>query len=194
MNGCGEYGCTGLVHRYHGDNHEGCWCPKAIESSGGEPALVALAWKKMTSPQRLALLKVGTSSQPRLGAVVHRLHADGYLRHGAKMYDADQLTDPAIALQAYGKTQPAPKPPKKSEPRNETAVAKAWSAGRRLTGSSLFTDGKSVYSFRLLIGITEGKKKIAYDYRTRVSGSTSRHCGVVIRAADKVVQPPKESR
>lgn len=188
MSACFSESCSGTVHRHFGPNHEGRWCPVAIEKAGGEAQLVEQVWRTMTSPQKLGVL-AGDG-----GTVWSRLHNDGYVALSHDFRSRPTLTACGAAVQSFGKAQPAPKPPKKAAPCNEDAVAKAWKEGRRLAGSSLSTDGSTVYSFRLPIGITRGKKKIAYDYRGRISGSTSRHCGVVIRVADKTIALPKEKR
>lgn len=69
-------------------------------------------------------------------------------------------------------------------------VVAAWKAGESLRSGNVSTDGHDICSWRLRIGRTRGETKIAIDYRGQVSDATSRHCGLVIAAADKVEAPP----
>lgn len=81
-------------------------------------------------------------------------------------------------------------PKKPSKPRGRAAVAEAWKAGKPLDGGNIRTDGKTVWSWRLPIGMTVAGKKVALDYRG-VSQSTSTHCGEVMRVADRVKRPSR---
>lgn len=69
-------------------------------------------------------------------------------------------------------------------------VIAAWKAGESLRSGNVSTDGHDLCSWRLRIGRTSGSTKIAIDYRGQASGATTRHCGLVIAAADKVEPPP----
>jgi len=68
-------------------------------------------------------------------------------------------------------------------------VAQAWAEGRKAKATNMRTDGRKVWSFGLVIGHTVGGQKVAVDYRGMESGSTSRHCGLVIAHADLTREP-----
>ncbi len=70
-------------------------------------------------------------------------------------------------------------------------VVAAWKTGESLRSGNVSTDGHDICSWRLRIGRTVGDQKVAIDYRGQVSGATSRHCGHVIAAADRVEAPTK---
>jgi len=69
-------------------------------------------------------------------------------------------------------------------------VASAWAAGKPARTKNLRTDGEALYSYRLLIGITVCGKKVALDYRRKVSNTTSMHCGLAVAVSDRVESPP----
>lgn len=68
-------------------------------------------------------------------------------------------------------------------------VAQAWKDGKRATSGNMRTDGETVWSWRLAIGRTVKGRKVAIDYRGHVSGSTTRHCNVVMTVADETEEP-----
>jgi len=68
------------------------------------------------------------------------------------------------------------------------SVADAWMLGQASKSGNVSTDGQTIWSWRLAIGETRRGVKVAIDHRGQVTGSTSRHCGVVIDVADVVVQ------
>ena len=73
-------------------------------------------------------------------------------------------------------------------------VAQAWAEGRPAQGSNMFTDGRSVYSYDLLIGRTfDGSTKVALDYskegRTAVCASTGRHVALLKAVAHRIAKP-----
>lgn len=74
-------------------------------------------------------------------------------------------------------------------------VAKAWQQGKPAKVGALWTDGKLLRSYQLLIGKTEKGKKIAIDYTTKggafYSSTTSTHVGLAKALADKTIAPPK---
>ena len=62
-------------------------------------------------------------------------------------------------------------------------VARAWAAGKAARTANLRTDGQSLWSYGLLIGTTEGGRKVVRDYTSGgshgwVSQTTSRHVGL----------------
>ena len=77
-----------------------------------------------------------------------------------------------------------PKPLRKDLPSNQGGVALAWKHGYRMASGNLRTDGRSLWSWRLKIGVTRDGCKCAIDYRGKVSGSTTRQCDLAIVAAD----------
>ncbi len=78
---------------------------------------------------------------------------------------------------------------KPSKPKSIDDIAAAWKAGKALKSGNVKTDGKCIYSWNLCIGETVRGRKVAIDYRQRVSMSTSRHCGAAISVAHRVRQP-----
>ena len=71
----------------------------------------------------------------------------------------------------------------------------AWKDGKPIKSrTNLTTDGKNLYSYRLLIGFTGGDgKKILYLYQAPtgnfVSTTTSKHIGQAKGYADKEIVP-----
>ena len=62
-------------------------------------------------------------------------------------------------------------------------VVRNWVAGKAGSAGNLTTDGKSLWSYNLLIGTTEGGRKVVRDYTSGgshgwVSQTTSRHVGL----------------
>jgi hypothetical protein len=73
-------------------------------------------------------------------------------------------------------------------------VARAWGAGEAAHRANVWTDGQSLWSYGLLIGLTdEAGRKVLLDYRGRysVSTTTSGHVGAAERFADRVETPEK---
>lgn len=71
-------------------------------------------------------------------------------------------------------------------------VAKAWSEGKKLKSGSMKTDGISLYSYDLLIGVTENGKKIVFNYSQSgvfKSQTTSRHVSKAKRFASRTQHP-----
>jgi len=67
-------------------------------------------------------------------------------------------------------------------------VVKAWAAGRGARAANLSTDGRSLYSYGLCIGTTEGGRKVVRDYTSGgshgwISQTTSCHVGLAKRFA-----------
>ena len=73
-------------------------------------------------------------------------------------------------------------------------VARRWSYGKSGASGNMSTDGKYIYSYKLLIGFTTNSgKKISLDYSAR-SGSfysctTSRHCSITAGYSDRAICP-----
>lgn len=65
-----------------------------------------------------------------------------------------------------------------------------WKEGRRTKGRSLWTDGTTLFSYRLPIGRREKGKLVVYDYAGKVSGTTTRHVNLAKDVADEVREPP----
>jgi hypothetical protein len=80
-------------------------------------------------------------------------------------------------------------PKRKDLPKNQRGVALAWKHGYSMRSGHMRTDGDKVWSWHLCIGLTVRGEKVAIDYREQISASTSRHCGDVILAADRVEEP-----
>ena len=59
---------------------------------------------------------------------------------------------------------------------------------------SYHTDGRNLYSYSKLIGVTYNNSKILFDYSGKdfISQTTSRHVGYARHIADDIV-PPEES-
>jgi len=96
----------------------------------------------------------------------------------------------ALAQGAPAESWPGEAPTKrKHKPRGMADVADAWRAGKSMKGGNVRTDGSNMNSWSLSIGETVGGKKVALDYRSRISGSTTCHCREAVRVADEVRQP-----
>lgn len=82
---------------------------------------------------------------------------------------------------------------------NEKIVC-AWKNGKKMgkSGMRLNTDGISIYSYNLRIGLTdENNKKILFIYTAKTgnyySPTTSRHCELIRReGADKICEMSEE--
>ena len=78
---------------------------------------------------------------------------------------------------------------------SNTDVAQAWAHGRACAAGHLKTDGYSVWSYYLRIGVTLRKGdetcSVVLGYRgtDKVSQTTSCHVGRVARYADKLIPP-----
>lgn len=73
-------------------------------------------------------------------------------------------------------------------------VARAWAQGSKATShtGSFSTNGRHLYSYRLLIGTTIHGRKVVYDYRAPDdfrSQTTSCHVGLAAQYADDVKTP-----
>jgi YD repeat-containing protein len=75
-------------------------------------------------------------------------------------------------------------------------VAKAWKEGRSGHSSHMKTDGRSLWSYSLLIGVTDpGGKKVALNYTASgrpVSVTTSMHVNFARFVADRTVHPDQD--
>ena len=61
-------------------------------------------------------------------------------------------------------------------------VAIGWINNNPTSTKNYTTDGQNLYSYGLLIGVTEGSQKIVYNYTSSgnfISSTTSRHVGLV---------------
>lgn len=103
--------------------------------------------------------------------------------------DGEQLTELGHEVLALLATSRATRQRPSGHARSRDGVVMAWKKGRPLSASHLWTDGETLYSYRLVIGYTIGKQKIAIDYRQRISCTTSMHCGAAIAVAHKTVPP-----
>ena len=80
---------------------------------------------------------------------------------------------------------------------NNSNVASNWSSNRESQShnGSFSTDGRNLYSYRQLIGITlSNGEKIALNYTSRnkgisISQTTSCHVGLASRNADQTMNP-----
>lgn len=52
--------------------------------------------------------------------------------------------------------------------RRNSDVIRAWGDGHPLQTRNLWTDGQDIYSYALLIGTTEDKRKVAFNYTARI--------------------------
>jgi hypothetical protein len=77
--------------------------------------------------------------------------------------------------------------------RRNAQIPEYWSAGKsaRSDNGHFSTDGANIYSYRLLIGKTVDGRKILFDYRGQVSGTTSMHVGLAKGHANEVKAPPR---
>lgn len=77
------------------------------------------------------------------------------------------------------------RPLRKDLPKNQRGVALAWKHGYSMRSGNMRTDGLTVWSWRMEIGVTDKDgRKIARDLRGCVSGSTTRHIGELMHVAD----------
>ena len=73
-------------------------------------------------------------------------------------------------------------------------IPAAWARGEVASAGALTTDGKTLYSYQLPIGVTKRGKKIAYRYQSPdhfQSMTTSKHVGYALRYADEIKNPPR---
>ena len=72
-------------------------------------------------------------------------------------------------------------------------VAGLWRAGQVGSGNNMMTDGRTIWSYALVIGVTEEGRKVAFDYRgpNSYSVTTSRHVGFAAEVADEIRPPPQ---
>jgi len=72
-------------------------------------------------------------------------------------------------------------------------VAGLWRAGQVGSGNNMMTDGRTIWSYALVIGVTEEGRKVAFDYRGKNSYSvtTSRHVCRTEEVADEIRPPPQ---
>lgn len=78
---------------------------------------------------------------------------------------------------------------------NQT-VTQAWKQGKEASAGHFHTDGRRVYSYALLIGITaHDGRKIGLNARGKfsVSKTTSAHVGMIAQVADQMVDPVREN-
>jgi len=72
-------------------------------------------------------------------------------------------------------------------------VVKAWAEGKIGKSNRMLSDGKTLYSYALPIGVTleDGRKAvIRYQASRMYSMTTSKHVGIAMREADVIVDPP----
>ena len=77
---------------------------------------------------------------------------------------------------------------------NNNQVSIAWASDRKASSGNMSTDGHTIYSYKLVIGITlHDGTKVALDYTAKgkasVSSTTSKHVGKVSGNADQTVDP-----
>ena len=78
---------------------------------------------------------------------------------------------------------------------NTKQIARGWGYSEWVTGrSALTTDGESLWSYGLLIGVTIGNKKVLANYRSAdggqfVSKTTSKHVSYAADWATDIVHP-----
>jgi len=76
-------------------------------------------------------------------------------------------------------------------------VARAWGEGLPAKAKHFRTDGETLWSYSLPIGITKGDRKILYNYSASGqfrSMTTSQHVSRAKKHANEVVDPPSGSR
>jgi hypothetical protein len=84
-----------------------------------------------------------------------------------------------------------------SKSRSNLAVVYAWLVGKRKSGCHMWTDGRILYSYQLVIGITQPDGyKVMRQLTARtgsfVSVTTSSHCNLAASYADRVFDTPME--
>lgn len=79
-------------------------------------------------------------------------------------------------------------------------VAQSWASGRSASTQNLSTDGRSLYSYKLLIGFTATKgEKIALQYQASAgsewfrSRTTSCHVSLAMSQSDQVAVPDEKN-
>lgn len=78
--------------------------------------------------------------------------------------------------------------------RNRKAI-EGWQSGHPAGAGNLVTDGSTLWSYKLVIGVTdENRRKVLYDYRAPAghfrSMTTSQHVSAAATVADRVIEPP----
>ena len=78
------------------------------------------------------------------------------------------------------------------------AVAELWVQGKPARSNSMMTDGETLFSYTLPIGVTEkpaGKVVIDYTSKSghRISQSTSQHVGYASGCESVTLRPPTKS-
>ena len=72
-----------------------------------------------------------------------------------------------------------------------------WKSNTPATSNtgSYHTDGKNLYSYSKLIGVTDGQSKILFDYSGNnfISQTTSTHVGYARKWADNIIPPEKSN-
>jgi len=76
-------------------------------------------------------------------------------------------------------------------------VAYYWKEGKRGRGSNFGTDGKKLFSHKLLIGYTDGdNKKVIIDHTSEgrffYSVAAAKHISYGKQFADKIIDPHKQ--
>jgi hypothetical protein len=70
-------------------------------------------------------------------------------------------------------------------------VVRAWTRGQEAKAGNLWTDGRNLYSYSLLIGKKKGGENIVFDYTSRggsyYSQTTSTHVGLAALQADQLM-------
>lgn len=176
-----------IESRYDHDHplwlHSPYGCEALISSHGASGWMISLlAWQRRVWAQPDDLKRL-CSMLCSTGRTADRLAA-GRVRAAVAAWSKSHSwpARPAIDTSSW-EGEDAPKKP--SVPKGRRAVAEAWKAGKALDGGNIRTDGKTVWSWSLRIGVTVRGRKIALDHRG-VSQSTSTHCGEVMRVADVV--------
>lgn len=72
-------------------------------------------------------------------------------------------------------------------------VAIGWINNKPTAAKNYMTDGQNLYSYGLLIGVTEGSQKVVYNYTNTgnfISSTTSRHVGLVKANPSVILRDP----
>ena len=72
-------------------------------------------------------------------------------------------------------------------------IATSWIASTPARKKNYWTDGQKLYSYNLLIGVTENSQKIVFNYTSSgifKSNTTSRHVGLVKTDPDVLLENP----
>lgn len=70
-------------------------------------------------------------------------------------------------------------------------VVKAWAAGKEAGARNLRTDGKTLWSYRLPIGVTVDGAKVVFPFLAplNISQTTSKHVSYALQVCDRVTPP-----